>query len=112
MTGTALPLEVELDAGGQRHPYLVVDVFTGTALAGNQLGVLTDGRSLGTDDMQRLARELNLSETVFVLPAEQGGDVRIRKPRAAPAHRVPAAPRSSSPAASSGCPERRVARSS
>lgn len=78
MTGAALPLDVELDAGGRRHRYLVVDVFTGTALAGNQLGVFTDARGLATDEMQRLARELNLSETVFVLPAEQGGDVRIR----------------------------------
>lgn len=78
MTGAALPLDVEFDAGGQRHRYLVVDVFTDTALAGNQLGVFTDARSFSTDDMQRLARELNLAETVFVLPAEQGGDVRIR----------------------------------
>jgi trans-2,3-dihydro-3-hydroxyanthranilate isomerase len=58
--------------------YALVDVFTETPLQGNQLGVFTDARGLSSDVMQRLARELNLSETVFVLPPEQGGDLRIR----------------------------------
>ncbi len=58
--------------------YVVADVFTDTPLAGNPLAVFTDARSLGDDEMQRLARELNLSETVFVLPAEAGGHARIR----------------------------------
>jgi trans-2,3-dihydro-3-hydroxyanthranilate isomerase len=58
--------------------YVVADVFTDTPLAGNALAVFTDGRGLGDDDMQRLARELNLSESVFVLPAESGGHARIR----------------------------------
>jgi trans-2,3-dihydro-3-hydroxyanthranilate isomerase len=52
--------------------------FTDTPLQGNQLGVFTDGRGLSGAAMQRLARELNFSETVFVLPAEQGGDLRVR----------------------------------
>jgi trans-2,3-dihydro-3-hydroxyanthranilate isomerase len=55
-----------------------VDVFTETPLRGNQLGVFTDARGLSTEVMQRLARELNLSETVFVLPPEQGGHFRVR----------------------------------
>jgi trans-2,3-dihydro-3-hydroxyanthranilate isomerase len=58
--------------------YVVVDVFTDTPLEGNQLAVFTDGRDLAVDVMQRTARELNLAETVFVLPAEQGGHARIR----------------------------------
>jgi trans-2,3-dihydro-3-hydroxyanthranilate isomerase len=58
--------------------YALVDVFTETPLQGNQLGVFTDGRGLSADLMQRLARELNLSETVFVMPPEQGGVARIR----------------------------------
>jgi trans-2,3-dihydro-3-hydroxyanthranilate isomerase len=58
--------------------YVVVDVFTDTPLVGNALAVFTDGRDLDDDEMQRLARELNLSESVFVLPAEAGGDARIR----------------------------------
>jgi trans-2,3-dihydro-3-hydroxyanthranilate isomerase len=58
--------------------YVVADVFTDTPLEGNPLAVFTDGRGLSDDEMQRLARELNLSESVFVLPAEQGGHARIR----------------------------------
>ncbi len=58
--------------------YVVADVFTDEPLAGNPVAVFTDARGLETDEMQRLARELNLSESVFVLPAEQGGHARIR----------------------------------
>jgi trans-2,3-dihydro-3-hydroxyanthranilate isomerase len=58
--------------------YVVADVFTDTPLAGNALAVFTDGRGLDDAEMQRLARELNLSETVFVLPAVAGGHARIR----------------------------------
>ena len=58
--------------------YVVADVFTDTPLAGNPVAVFTDARELGAEEMQRLARELNLSETVFVLPAEAGGHARIR----------------------------------
>ncbi|MGH8934028.1 MAG: PhzF family phenazine biosynthesis protein [Egibacteraceae bacterium] len=60
------------------YRYVVVDVFTDTPLEGNPLAVFTDGRGLSGERMQQAARELNLSETVFFLPAEQGGDVRIR----------------------------------
>ena len=58
--------------------YVVADVFTDTPLAGNPVAVFTDGRGLDDEDMQRLARELNLSESVFVFPAEAGGHARIR----------------------------------
>src|SRR5256885_15459085 len=58
--------------------YVVADVFTDTPLAGNPVAVFTDGRGLADDEMQRLARELNLSESVFVFPAEEGGHARIR----------------------------------
>jgi trans-2,3-dihydro-3-hydroxyanthranilate isomerase len=58
--------------------YVVADVFTDTPLTGNQLAVFTDGRDLDDLTMQRLAKEMNFSETVFVLPAEAGGHARIR----------------------------------
>jgi trans-2,3-dihydro-3-hydroxyanthranilate isomerase len=58
--------------------YVVADVFTDTPLAGNPVAVFTDARGLEAEEMQRLARELNLSETVFVFPAEEGGHARIR----------------------------------
>lgn len=58
--------------------YVIVDVFTDTPLRGNQLAVFEDGSALSDDQMQRLAREMNFSETVFLLPAEDGGDARMR----------------------------------
>ena len=64
-------------SGGTR-PYVLVDVFTETPLEGNQLAVLTDARDVPEREMQRLAAELKLSETVFILPPCEGGDVSIR----------------------------------
>jgi trans-2,3-dihydro-3-hydroxyanthranilate isomerase len=58
--------------------YVIADVFTDTPLAGNGLAVFTDGRGVEDEEMQRLAREMNLSETVFVLPAEGDGHARMR----------------------------------
>ncbi len=58
--------------------YVVCDVFTDTPLAGNPLAVFTDARELDDRRMQALAREINYSETVFVLPAEANGHARIR----------------------------------
>src|SRR2546423_10480861 len=58
--------------------YVVADVFTDTPLSGNQLAVFTDGRDVDDETMQKLAKEMNFSETVFVLPPEAGGHVRIR----------------------------------
>ena len=59
-----------------------VDVFTDHALTGNSLAVFLDGRGLSTEHMQALAREMNLSETTFILPGEAGGEkdrgVRVR----------------------------------
>jgi trans-2,3-dihydro-3-hydroxyanthranilate isomerase len=59
--------------------FLHYDVFTDTPLAGNQLAVFLDGRGLSTERMQALAREMNFSESTFILPAEAAGtDVRMR----------------------------------
>ena len=59
-----------------------VDVFTDRALTGNSLAVFLDGRGLSSEQMQDLAREMNLSETTFVLPrdaaAEKEKGVRVR----------------------------------
>ena len=48
--------------------YFLVDVFTDRAFGGNQLAVFTDGRGLSSKEMQSIAKEMNLSETTFVLP--------------------------------------------
>ena len=58
--------------------YVVADVFTDRALAGNQLAVFTDARDLDEITMQQLALEFGFSESVFVLPPREGGTVRIR----------------------------------
>ena len=59
-----------------------IDVFTDRALAGNSLAVFLDGRELSTELMQSLAREMNLSETTFVLPGEAAAEktrgIRVR----------------------------------
>ena len=60
------------------YRYVVCDVFTERPLTGNALAVFTDARGLDAAQMQALARELKLSESVFVLPAEDGGHARIR----------------------------------
>jgi len=58
--------------------YVVCDVFTDVPLAGNQLAVFTDAREIPEEILQPLAREINFSETVYVLPKEADGHVRIR----------------------------------
>ena len=59
--------------------YLHYDVFTGTMFEGNQLAVFEDARGLSTAQMQALTREMNFSESTFILPVEAAGtDVRMR----------------------------------
>lgn len=59
--------------------YHLVDVFTNRAFGGNQLAVFTDAGELPTELMQAIARELNLSETTFVSPAQDAeNDFRVR----------------------------------
>lgn len=53
------------------YRYRVVDVFTQTPLEGNTSTVFPDAASLDSSTMQRIARELSVSETVFVLPSQQ-----------------------------------------
>jgi trans-2,3-dihydro-3-hydroxyanthranilate isomerase len=60
------------------HPYVVLDVFTEVPLEGNQLGVFTDAEGISGELMQRAARELNLAETVFLLPATDDAHARAR----------------------------------
>jgi len=61
------------------YRYLHYDVFTDHLFGGNQLAVFLDGRGLTADAMQSIAKEMNFSETTFLLPAEkQGTDVRMR----------------------------------
>jgi trans-2,3-dihydro-3-hydroxyanthranilate isomerase len=58
--------------------YVIADVFTDVPLAGNQVAVFTDAREIAEDRLQPLARETNLSETVYVYPPAEDGHARIR----------------------------------
>ena len=63
--------------------FCTLDVFTADPLSGNPLAVVLDCDGLSTEDMQAVAREFALSETVFVLPPEKAGHsakVRIFTP--------------------------------
>ncbi|MFG2911429.1 PhzF family phenazine biosynthesis protein [Kitasatospora sp. NPDC048298] len=61
-----------------RYEYVVADVFTDVPLEGNPTAVFVDSAGLPPERMQRIAQEMHLSETVFVLPPEGDGDVRVR----------------------------------
>jgi trans-2,3-dihydro-3-hydroxyanthranilate isomerase len=54
------------------------DVFTETRFGGNPLGIFPSAEGLTDDEMQSIARELNLSETVFLLPPRAGGHTCVR----------------------------------
>lgn len=58
--------------------YLHLDVFTSTPFEGNQLAVFPDPGDLATETMQAIAREMAFSESTFIYPPGQGGDVRMR----------------------------------
>jgi trans-2,3-dihydro-3-hydroxyanthranilate isomerase len=58
--------------------FVIADVFTEKRFGGNQLAVFPDAAGLDDATMQDIAREMNYSETTFLLPAESGGDFRIR----------------------------------
>ena len=66
----------------RKLPFVQLDVFTSTPLEGNQLAVFPDARGLSDQDMQALAREMNLSETTFIIPRdpaiEREKGVRVR----------------------------------
>ncbi|MGB3644680.1 MAG: PhzF family phenazine biosynthesis protein [Mesorhizobium sp.] len=68
--------------------YLLYDVFTDKPLAGNQLAIVVDADGLDEAAMQAIAREFNLSETVFVLPP-QNARHRARIRIFTPQHELP-----------------------
>jgi trans-2,3-dihydro-3-hydroxyanthranilate isomerase len=64
--------------------FYIVDIFAERKYAGNQLAVFRDAGALSSDEMQCIAREINFSETTFILsdkPRDGGFDVRIFTPR-------------------------------
>jgi trans-2,3-dihydro-3-hydroxyanthranilate isomerase len=64
--------------------FYIVDVFAETQFSGNQLAVVKNASSLSTSEMQKIAREMNFSETTFILSEKKrdgGFDVRIFTPK-------------------------------
>lgn len=67
----------------RHYDFVQVDVFARTRLAGNPLAIFRDASGLSDEEMQAMAREMNLSETTFILPrdpeteAREGTRVRI-----------------------------------
>ena len=68
------------------YAFEIVNVFAETTFGGNPLAVFTDARGLSDASMQAVARQMNLSETVFVLPSTQA-NARLRI--FTPAHELP-----------------------
>jgi trans-2,3-dihydro-3-hydroxyanthranilate isomerase len=62
--------EADVDIMTDAYSFRTLDVFTDALFGGNPLAVLTDARGLSTEQMERITREFNLSETVFILPPE------------------------------------------
>ena len=59
--------------------FVQVDVFTETPFCGNPLAVILDGQALTGEQMQAIAREMNLSETTFILPStDAAAHVKVR----------------------------------
>jgi trans-2,3-dihydro-3-hydroxyanthranilate isomerase len=63
----------------KEYHFIQVDVFTDKPFGGNPLAVFPEAEGLTTEEMQRLAREMNLSETTFVLPPQApGANFKVR----------------------------------
>ena len=63
----------------KEYRFIQVDVFTDKPFGGNPLAVFPDAEGLTADEMQNLAREMNLSETTFVLPPQApSADFKVR----------------------------------
>jgi trans-2,3-dihydro-3-hydroxyanthranilate isomerase len=58
--------------------YFIADVFTRETFSGNPLAVFPDGDGLSDEEMQRIAREFNLSETAFVCGPRENNSCRVR----------------------------------
>lgn len=78
IAGTVLASAARAAAPRKSLDFIQVDVFTQTPLEGNPLPVFTNAAGITDDLMQAIARELNHSETTFILPPAAGGDARVR----------------------------------
>ena len=61
-----------------RYRYYLCDTFTDTRFGGNQLAILPEAQGLSDEQMQKIAREFNLTQTTFVFPPERGHTRKVR----------------------------------
>jgi trans-2,3-dihydro-3-hydroxyanthranilate isomerase len=61
-----------------RYRYYLCDIFTDVRFGGNQLAILPNAKGLDDEQMQKIAREFNLTETTFVFPPEAGHTRKVR----------------------------------
>lgn len=75
-------IRVKMTSPSRRFQFVQLDVFSSNPFEGNALAVFPDARGLGDDEMQTIAREMNLSETTFVFPRDAATEhergVRVR----------------------------------
>ena len=62
----------------QSYRFITLDVFTDQPFGGNPLAVFPEATGISDTEMQSIAQEFNLSETVFVLPGTDGADANLR----------------------------------
>ena len=65
-----------MTTSARRFAFVQLDVFTAKPLEGNQLAVFTDARGLSDSEMQALDKEMNLSETTFIVPGDPAVEAR------------------------------------
>ena len=73
-----LPAAAQPASNRKGFDFIQVDVFTQTPLGGNPLAAFPDARGMSDAQMLGITRELNHSETTFILPAQKGGDAKVR----------------------------------
>ncbi len=76
--GAVASLPAHAQKAKQGFDFFQVDVFAQTPLSGNPLAVFPDARGISDAQMLSITRELNHSETTFILPAQAGGDAKVR----------------------------------
>ena len=76
--GAAASLPAHAQKAKQGFDFFQVDVFAQAPLSGNPLAVFPEARGISDAQMLSITRELNHSETTFILPAQAGGDAKVR----------------------------------
>jgi trans-2,3-dihydro-3-hydroxyanthranilate isomerase len=58
------------------HPFVTMDVFTDRRFGGNQFAIFPRGDALTPEEMQVIAAEMNISDTIFLFPGSENSEIR------------------------------------